>query len=159
MSYARKSGMLAAAGLLGVAALAAAQGGPGMGWGREPDGMFSALDFDKDGFISVTEHRKWAGEVFAKMDANKDMLLSREESLAVHMGPGPGPGQNQERMAAMRQKADARKAEEFSKMDSDKNGLVTHEQFLDHADSNFAAQDANKDGKVSANEFRNWHHR
>lgn len=158
MNYARKSGILAAVGLLGVASLAA-QSGPGMGWGRGPGGMFSALDSDKDGFISVTEHRKWAGEVFAKMDANKDMQLSRNEYLAVHLGRGPGPGQNQERMAAMRQQADARKAEEFSKMDSDRNGLVTHEQFLDHADGNFAAQDANNDSKLSANEYRNWHHR
>jgi hypothetical protein len=157
MSYAHKLVSLAAAGVLGVAAMASAQGGPGMGWGRGPDMMMSAHDADKDGFISAAEHQKWAGDVFAAMDANSDAQLSREEYLAVHMGPGPGPGGNPERMAVMRHQADARKSEEFSKMDSDNDGFVTQAQFLARAESNFSAQDANKDGKISANEFRSWH--
>jgi Ca2+-binding EF-hand superfamily protein len=142
--------------ILLTANMSSAQPGPGMGGRQGHSAMMSNIDLNGDGVVSAAEQRQWAEKVFATMDANDDETLSREEYLAVHMGRGPGAGGNEARMQAMRQQADARKAERFSAMDVDKNGFATRSEFLADADRNFAAKDTNNDGKLSASEFRSW---
>lgn len=129
---------------------------PRMGWGPGHGAMMSQIDLNGDGIVTAAEHRRWAEKVFATMDANKDGKLSREEYLAAHMGPGPHGGGNQAHMQAMRQQADARKAERFTSIDTDRNGVATRAEFLAHAERSFAEKDVNKDGKLSASEFRSW---
>lgn len=148
--------LLAGGALLLSANASLAQPRPGMGPGSGHGAMMSKIDVNGDDIVSAAEHRQWAEKVFATMDANKDGKLSREEYLAVHMGPGPRGGGNQAHMQAMRQQADAHKAVQFTSMDTDKNGVATRGEFLSHADRAFAAKDANKDGKLSASEFRTW---
>lgn len=148
--------LLAGGALLLSANASLAQPRPGMGPGSGHGAMMSKIDANGDDIVSAAEHRQRAEKVFATMDANKDGKLSREEYLAVHMGPGPRGGGNQAHMQAMRQQADAHKAVQFTSMDTDKNGVATRGEFLSHADRAFAAKDANKDGKLSASEFRTW---
>lgn len=145
------------AGLIVCAAAASAQGRPGMGAGHGPGTMMSVRDTDGDGFIGKAEHTAWVADVFKTMDSNGDGRLSRDEYMVAHMGPGPHGAGSQSRMAEMRARAGARKAEQFASMDGDKDGQVTRDQFLANADGNFAGMDSNKDGKVSTAEFRNWH--
>ena len=147
--------LLAGGALLVTANASIGQPGSGAGAGGHR-AMISKMDLNGDGFISEAEHRKWAENVFATMDANKDGKLSREEYLAVHMGAGPRGGGNQAHMQAMRQQADARKAANFTSMDKDKDGFVTRAEILAHAERSFAAKDTNKDGKLSPSEFRTW---
>lgn len=144
--------------LMTCAAAASAQG-PGMGWGRGPGMMLSMQDTDGDGYISKDEHAAWAANVFKTMDSNNDGRLTRSEYMAVHMGPGPQAGSSQSRMSQMRASADARKAEHFAKMDTDKDGVVSRDQFLANGQADFAAMDTNGDGKVSMAEFRAGHHK
>jgi Ca2+-binding EF-hand superfamily protein len=142
--------------LLLTATAAFTQVGPAIGTGRGQGPMMSRMDVNGDGFVSAAEHRQWAGKVFATMDVNKDGKLSREEYLAVHMGPGPRRGGNPAQMQAMREQADARKVEQFSAMDTDRNGFVARAEFLARSERDFTAKDTDKDGKLSANEFRAW---
>lgn len=144
-----------------VCSAAASAQGPGMGWGRGPGMMLSMQDTDGDGFISEDEHAAWVASVFKTMDTNKDGRLTRSEYMAVHMGPGPHAGSSKSQMSQMSQmraSADARKAERFARMDTDKDGDVSREQFLTNGQADFAAMDTNGDGKVSMAEFRAWHH-
>ena len=119
--------------------------------------MMSMQDTDGDGFISKDEHAAWAANVFKTMDTNNDGRLTRSEYMAVHMGPGPS-GSPRSRMGQMRASADARKAERFAKMDTDKDGVASRDQFLASGQADFAAMDTNGDGKVSTAEFRAWRH-
>jgi Ca2+-binding EF-hand superfamily protein len=121
--------------------------------------MMRMHDRDGDGFISGAEHGSFATDAFMRMDSDADGRLTREEFMAVHMGPGPRSGGEQSRMLDMRDRVDARKSQRFAEMDSDGDGAVSRDQFLENAASNFAAQDINKDGKVSMPEFREWHRR
>ena len=151
--------IIAASTCLIVCAPTASAQGPGMGWGRGPGMMLSMQDTDGDGFISKDEHAAWAAKVFKTMDSNNDDRLTRSEYMAVHMGPGPQAGSSQGRMSQMRASADARKAEHFAKMDTDKDGVVSRDQFLANGQADFAAMDTNGDGKVSMAEFRAGHHK
>lgn len=127
--------------------------GPGMGAGR----MIAMRDLDKDGFVTRAEHRSWAAQVFAAMDANGDRKLSRVEYMSVRMGArGYRQGMGW-RHAEMQKRMQARKLARFAAMDPDGDGIVTRARFMAQADRNFAALDANRDGKVGIGEFQGWY--
>ncbi|MFO1034942.1 MAG: EF-hand domain-containing protein, partial [Hyphomicrobiales bacterium] len=86
--------------------------------------------------------------VFMAMDADNSGDITEAEFMEVRMGPGEG--RNPERMAMMQE----RKKERFAEMDADKDGKVSKEQFLAAGKARFAAADTDKDGKVSPWEFR-----
>lgn len=128
--------------------------GPGMtmGWGGGPQarwqGRFSIIDLNDDGRVSDEEAASAAEDVFLAMDADDDGQLTKEEYLAVRMGPGAG--WNPERQAAMQ----ARKEARYAEFDADGDGIVTKGEFLDTAKAHHAAADADGDGVVTP-----WEHR
>lgn len=94
----------------------------------EPRGTPRGLTADER-----TERRE---TVFGAMDADSDGLVTREEFMAVRMGPQwEGP-----RAEAMQ----ARKAERFDAMDADGKGAITLETFRDHAHDRMAAGGSNR---------------
>jgi len=126
----------------------------GWGWNmRGPGrGRFMMIDVNDDGVISAEEAASAADEVFTAMDSDDDGSLTKEEYMAVRMGPQHGF--NPDRQAAMQ----ARKEARFGEMDSDSDGKVTKAEFLDAAKAHHASADADKDGKVTPWEHRrqNW---
>jgi hypothetical protein len=108
--------------------------GRGMGGAR-----FALVDQNNDGVVSTDEAAAHFETVFAEVDANDDDELSREEFLGFRRGGD-----------AMRSRRDER----FGVMDADKDGKVSHAEFLEAHRAMFATADADKDGKVTPWEFR-----
>lgn len=78
--------------------------GPGM-MGQPGRGRSMMMDANDDGVVSAEEAASAADEVFSAMDADDDAALTKDEYMAVRMGPQLG--YNSERQAAM-QKAKGR---------------------------------------------------
>ncbi len=136
----RKLMMTVAAGALltgGIAAshIAAAQdGGPGRGGPR--GGMMMMADANKDGNITKAELTAALDARFAKMDANSDGKLSKED-----------------RELRRQQRQEAR----FTQLDADKNGQISKAEFTARRER---SAEAGKPG--GAAEGRHWggrHHR
>ncbi|MEI2384590.1 EF-hand domain-containing protein [Breoghania sp. JC706] len=109
---------------------------------------FAVIDANGDGVISADEAAANAESVFAAMDADDDGALTKEEFMAVRMGPQMG--WNQARQNA-RQTA---KADRFAVMDADGDGKVAKADFIAAAKARFQKADTDKDGKVSPWDFR-----
>ena len=133
------------------------QGGSGPHHGGAHVRIVEMQDVNGDGFISSGEHGAWGAKVFHAMDGNRDGKLTRDEYLAVRMGAGFAPGRSQSQMATMRQRAQMHKAELFKAMDDDSDGVITGAEFMRELDRSFMGQDKNKDGRISMDEFREWH--
>ncbi len=90
---------------------------------------------------------------FASIDANKDGFLARDEIASVQARA------LEQARSAQQQRLEA----EFKKLDTDKNGSLSLAEFKAAAtplnpsespEQMIAAADSNKDGKLSANEYR-----
>ena len=128
--------------------------GWGMGWMmRGPGrGRFMMIDANDDGVVSAEEAASAADEVFTAMDSDDDGSLTKEEYMAVRMGPQQGF--NPDSQAAMQGRKEAR----FGEMDADSDGKVSKAEFLDAAQAHHAGADTDADGKVTPWEHRrqNW---
>ncbi|MCC2609090.1 EF-hand domain-containing protein [Neorhizobium petrolearium] len=157
--------VLASTGLLAGTAYSQAYGdGPwgrgfggqgwGMGMGSGPmmhapgRGRFAMIDANGDGKVTAEEAASAAEDVFIAMDADDNGDLSKDEYMAVRMGPQMG--WNKDRQAA-REKA---KLTRFDEMDQDKNGTVTQVEFIAGAKAHYDAADADKNGEVTPWEWR-----
>lgn len=124
----------------------------GQGWqGGQPPFMqrFTMIDTNEDGTVSAEEAAEQAEAVFAAMDADQDDEITLEEFLAVDMGVGPGATN-----PAMAGKRQARREARYASFDLDGNGVVTHAEFMEAHQKQFATADRNKDGKTDPFEFR-----
>ncbi|WP_068873483.1 EF-hand domain-containing protein [Xanthomonas translucens] len=101
---------------------------------KNHDGKLSPDEFPRHGRHGERGGRGWHGAMLAKLDANKDGRISRDEA-----------------------KADPTFAARFDKMDVNKDGFVDRADFelraKQHRDAWFAKADTNKDGMLSRAEF------
>lgn len=117
--------------------------------------MMQIIDANADGVIGDDEAASRVEGVYYAMDADSSGDITEAEYMAVRMGRGDrmGEGRNKDRQAQMQERKKAR----FVEMDADKDGKVTKEQFLAAGKARFAAADTDKDGKVNPWEFRSQH--
>ncbi|MHA7970378.1 EF-hand domain-containing protein [Rhizobium sp. CAU 1783] len=146
---------LAAALVAGIAEAQSYGFGAGPGWGRggmmmngPGRGRFPIIDADENGVISAEEAASAAEEVFAAMDSDDNAELTKDEYMAVRMGPQEG--WNKTRQAAREKE----KGDRFGVMDTDKNDSVSQAEFIANAKARFEAADGDKDGKVTPWEWR-----
>ncbi|HWU60562.1 MAG TPA: hypothetical protein VN112_00925 [Ensifer sp.] len=120
-----------------------AQQGAGAGRMGPPENTpFESMDSDGNGRLSLAEVNAWAEGVFGAMDSNSDGKLTMEEYMAVRMGPGAAGTGNAKRQAQMQ----AAKADRFKTMDTDHDGMVSHDEFMAGAHARFAAAGGPKGG-------------
>jgi len=109
-------------------------------------------DLDGDGKVSKDEFQRGRDAEFARMDRNRDGVLSHDEyvgdyseRLERELAQRPESERAEERTRQMRQ-ADVR----FGVLDSDKSGGITQAEFTATGWGMFLRHDTNHDGFVSA---------
>lgn len=161
MNITRISAILLAAGLIGAPALAQdakpqPQDAAARAEARKAaaDRMFTAADTNRDGNITREEWDAWrrSQDGFSRMDTDKDGRVSRAELEAHHAkmgkhrgdrrGPGPHRGHGDRNPLA--------------RIDTDKDGTISLAEWkaAGRDEAGFTQLDANKDGKLSAEELR-----
>lgn len=146
------AGSFAALILIGILSAASAQQEPGSGMGSSIMGPGQGMriwrvDTNGDAVISTDEAAAWQEEAFAAMDADGDGELTKEEYVAVHLGPGSGTGP---RATAMTERKEAR----FAEADRNTDGKLALDEFMASGEARFTKADRDSDGKVSVWEFR-----
>ncbi|PIQ27962.1 hypothetical protein COW36_22420 [bacterium (Candidatus Blackallbacteria) CG17_big_fil_post_rev_8_21_14_2_50_48_46] len=102
---------------------------------------FENLDLNKDGKITQLEMQMVSRERFQKADQNKDGFLVPEEVLELM----PFFVRNQARKPV---------TEYLQKQDTNKDGKVSLDEVMAHASKRFARLDSDKNGSLSPEEFK-----
>jgi Ca2+-binding EF-hand superfamily protein len=153
--FAAAIGLAALAGACGLARAQDQQGPPPEG----PPGhefaqrfvqrFFERFDNDHNGVVTRAEFDAVRAAEFARLDANHDGQLSRDEMRAGHgemfraRGGEPGPGGRGGFFEHMLERADA-----------NHDGSITRDEFLAGPIAMFNRLDKNHDGVISADELR-----
>jgi Ca2+-binding EF-hand superfamily protein len=145
----RKTFALVLSAGLGLTALA------GAAMADKGQGMFGRADTNGDGFVSKEEFAAGRNAMFAKLDANGDGVVDQAEldkaREAWH-----------QRRAEKAQADGTTQAEKpknehhgrfMARIDTDKDGKVTTQEFAAAGDAMFAKFDANGDGKLAQDEM------
>lgn len=111
--------------------------GYGPGRGMMMERMFSRLDQDNDGAVSVDEALRMPGTRFADVDTNKDGFVEKAEVEA-----------------AIRKRFEERAERMIKRFDVDGDGKVSKEEAEKPFRKRFAVFDKNDDGKVTKDEAR-----
>ncbi|CAN7181961.1 hypothetical protein LJR225_000450 [Phenylobacterium sp. LjRoot225] len=118
------------------------------------DTFIREQDRNADGKVSKDEFSAGRAQEFARMDANHDGGLTREEyvedfktRLAAKLPTLPAERREEQRVREMRQ-VEVR----FGILDSDKSGKITPPEFDHSGWMMFARHDTNKDGAVGADD-------
>lgn len=137
--------------------------GMGRGMGQNMDGgrrmprRFAAIDLNEDGKISDDEASGMRESVFLAMDADDNGELTKEEYMAVRMGPGPRNENGGQRRQERQNQKMAQKEPRFAPMDADSNGTVSKAEWMAAGLARFKAADSDGDGTVTPWEFRSQH--
>ncbi|MEF2071798.1 EF-hand domain-containing protein [Consotaella aegiceratis] len=162
MGFGRSGAMMGRGGPGHAAMMGSGWGGPMMGRGgqgagtmmgwtetmRPGAGRFMTVDADQDGIVTAEEAASAADQVFAAMDADDDGNLTRDEYMAVRMGPQTG--WNQVRQSERQ----TSKADRFDALDTDHDEQLSRDEFIGGSQAHFEAADGDKDGRVTPWEFR-----
>jgi Ca2+-binding EF-hand superfamily protein len=100
---------------------------------------FDGIDVDKDEAMSMDELVGLRAKRFRRTDGNQDLYLSVDEFLFG--------------LPANRQDEAARMRRQFEQMDTDHNGFVAEQEYMDYGGTIMTTADANRDGKVTRDEF------
>lgn len=103
-------------------------------------------DTNKDGAVERVEWEAGQEARFKRLDANNEGKLTQDELFARTPAVGNSvlPSDRQvERQSAF-----------FQRVDTNKDGVVSLEEFMGQADRNFTRCDANKDGRTDTAECR-----
>lgn len=127
---------------IGAAGIALAQNeGAGAPGPRGGHGFFQA-DTNSDGVVTRQEYDASRTAEFARLDANHDGQLSREEMRGgMHRGWRHGGGRGGERGM-----------HSLARLDANNDGNITRDEFLARPTAAFDRLDANHDGVISAAE-------
>ncbi|MBB3910369.1 EF-hand domain-containing protein [Sphingomonas desiccabilis] len=119
-------------------------------------GLMTMIDTNKDGVVTRDEAMAAADLQFARMDQNKDGKVDATEMRPPHRRGGapaaadgkapagkPAPGMH--RAGGMGQRMLAR-------VDTNKDGAISREEFRAAAATRFERMDANRDGRIDAAE-------
>lgn len=131
---------------------------------RQTHVRFNALDKDENGYISRSEFNRSGERAFARMDTNKDGVLSEAD-------PEPAPRGEDTRTEQTRQQQQAQtgtppRPERLLKMptthsvqgmlamyDSNNDGQVSRAEYQQGRASQFAGVDSNRDAMLSYDEY------
>ena len=131
---------------------------------RQTHVRFNALDKDEDGYISRAEFSRSGDSAFSRMDTNQDGVISKADPKPAPRGEDTRSEQTrlQQQQASQQQP----RAERLLKMptthsadgmlamyDSNKDGVVSREEYQQRRDAQFAAVDSNSDGVLSYDEY------
>ena len=101
-------------------------------------GGIMRFDINKDGVVEQTEWKAAQQKRFRRLDTNHDGKLSEDELVA-----GAKSGNDRQEL---------RRAAAFKRLDADKNGSVTVEEFLAQRQRIFVRCDGNRDGRTNLQE-------
>jgi Ca2+-binding EF-hand superfamily protein len=113
----------------------------------EMDKEFAMMDTNKDGKISVEEHRSGAKAMFEKMDANKDGTVTADEMAAAHKAVTGKVAKKMEMSAQ----------DKIKVVDGDGDGKLTAAEHATASETMFTKMDTNKDGFVTMQEMAAGH--
>ncbi len=141
--------------------------GPGGGWMPQwgqgmmrqggPGPMAGApVDADGDGLVSADEASARAEAVFAALDADGDDTVTRDEFLAAGPMGAFAMDPSAATMPMIARRNEVRGAR-FDSLDGDANGQIGRAEFVQAAQNDFTAADADGDGQVTVWEYRASH--
>jgi Ca2+-binding EF-hand superfamily protein len=107
-------------------------------------GRFKDIDKDRDGKLTAAEFSAATKAFFGDMDTDKDGVLVAKEYVAFWCGP---------KAAAKAVAPEKIKATPRKKLDANQNGKIDDDECLVFWSANFFDLDSNHDGKVTLDEF------
>jgi hypothetical protein len=124
--------------------------GQGMGQGATMNerGRFKDVDANQDGVLQLTELTDNAEGVFAAMDADGSGDVTKDEYMALRLGPQDGVN------PLMQSYRQSQKEARFAPLDKDGNGTVGHDEFVGGMTARFTAADADNSGTLTRPEMR-----
>ena len=134
--------------------LAALVSGPALAASHDRGVFIREQDTNGDGKVTKDEYAAGREKEFARMDADKDGGLSRDEyvndfkaRLPAKIAALPADERDEQEARELRQ-VEVR----FGVLDSDKSGKITPPEFANSGWMMFSTHDANRDGVVTADD-------
>jgi len=147
---------LVAAALIASAVPAFAQSAPASAPRRDwADRYLTRVDTERKGYITLADAERFADAQFARLDRNHDGTVDRTEFMAAAQ-------RSLDRASPVRKaRAEAsfeRRETLFHTLDQKGDGKVTQDEYLVATRQHFAEIDAQKTGKITADDLRAAHH-
>lgn len=116
---------------------------------EERNTYFMSIDGDKNGKIKIQEFIDSLKKDFAARDTDKDGVLIADEFVMYWCGKAADPGAVKKGAA----KPSKKRVNMFKQQDRNANSSVEPDECVVFWSMNFGAADANKDGKLTLDEF------